>query len=60
MTDTYAKSNPGKIAYASGGSGSISHLYAELFKSMAGLDLLHVPYRGAGPAMIDVLSGTFL
>jgi tripartite-type tricarboxylate transporter receptor subunit TctC len=53
----YAKANPGKISYASGGSGSAPHLYGELFKAMAGVDLVHVPYRGGGPAVIDLLSG---
>jgi len=53
----YAKSSPGKVAYASGGSGSVSHLYGELFRSLAGVELLHIPYRGPGPALIDVLSG---
>jgi tripartite-type tricarboxylate transporter receptor subunit TctC len=53
----YAKSNGGKISYASGGSGSAPHLYAELFKTMTGVDLVHVPYRGGAPALIDLLSG---
>jgi|SRR5262245_8556041 len=53
----YAKANPGKINYASGGSGSASHLYGELFKVMAGVDLMHVPYRGGGPALLDLLAG---
>jgi len=52
-----AKSRPGQINYASGGSGSTSHLATELFKTMAGVELLHVPYKGTGPAMIAVLSG---
>jgi tripartite-type tricarboxylate transporter receptor subunit TctC len=54
---TYAKANPGKVSYASGGNGSAPHLYGELFKTMAGVDLVHVPYRGGGPAVIDLLSG---
>jgi tripartite-type tricarboxylate transporter receptor subunit TctC len=54
---TYAKSNPGKINMASGGNGSTPHIYGELFKMMAGVDLLHVPYRGGAPALIDLLSG---
>jgi tripartite-type tricarboxylate transporter receptor subunit TctC len=53
----YAKANPGKVAMASPGIGSSNHVASELFKMMTGLDLLSVPYRGAGPAMIDVLSG---
>jgi len=53
----YAKSNPGKINMASGGIGSGQHLYGELFKSMAGVDMLHVPYRGGGPALTDLLAG---
>ncbi len=53
----YAKANPGKISYASGGNGSAPHLYGELFKIMAGVDLVHIPYRGGAPAIIDVLSG---
>jgi tripartite-type tricarboxylate transporter receptor subunit TctC len=51
----YAKANPGKIAMASAGIGSSPHIYGELFKSMAGLELLHVPYRG--PYVPDVLAG---
>jgi tripartite-type tricarboxylate transporter receptor subunit TctC len=54
---TYVKANPGKINMASGGIGSAQHVYGELFKTMAGVDLLHVPYRGGGPALVDVLSG---
>ncbi len=53
----YAKANPGKISYASGGNGSAPHLYGELFKVMAGVDLVHVPYRGGAPAVLDLLSG---
>ena len=53
----YAKANPGKINMGSGGAGTPSHLYAELFKKMTGVDLVHVPYRGGGPAVIDLLSG---
>ena len=53
----YAKSNPGKISMASGGVGSPQHLYGELFKKMAGVDMLHVPYRGGGPALTDLLAG---
>jgi tripartite-type tricarboxylate transporter receptor subunit TctC len=51
----YAKANPGKINMASGGKGSSSHIFGELFKAMAGVDLLHVPYRGV--YMTDLLAG---
>src|SRR5262245_6539090 len=53
----YAKSNPGKINLASGGIGGPSHVAGELFKMMAGIDLVHVPYRGGGPALTDLLGG---
>jgi tripartite-type tricarboxylate transporter receptor subunit TctC len=53
----YAKANPGKINMASGGNGSINHVAGELFKMMAGINLVHVPYRGAGPALADLLGG---
>ena len=53
----YAKANPGKLSMASGGIGSGSHMAGELFKMMAGVDMVHVPYRGAGPALSDVLGG---
>jgi tripartite-type tricarboxylate transporter receptor subunit TctC len=53
----YAKANPGKINYASGGIGSVHHVAAELFKSMTGVDMVHVPYRGSGPALTDLISG---
>jgi tripartite-type tricarboxylate transporter receptor subunit TctC len=53
----YAKSNPGKITMASPGNGGIGHLSGELLKIMAGVDLVHVPYRGAGPALTDLLAG---
>jgi tripartite-type tricarboxylate transporter receptor subunit TctC len=53
----YAKVNPGKINMASGGIGSSQHVYGELFKMMAGVELLHVPYRGGGPALTDLLGG---
>lgn len=53
-----AKSQPGKLAYASPGIGSGLHLAGELFKQQTGTDLLHVPYKGTGPAMNDVLGGT--
>lgn len=52
-----AKSKPGQIAYASGGIGASTHLAGELFKSMAGVDLLHVPYKGTVPSLVDVMSG---
>jgi tripartite-type tricarboxylate transporter receptor subunit TctC len=54
---TYAKANPGKIDFASAGIGSVSHLSSELFKAMAGVNLVHVPYRGGGPAVNDLLGG---
>jgi tripartite-type tricarboxylate transporter receptor subunit TctC len=54
---SYAKSNPGKINYASGGIGASTHLPAELFKSMAGIDIVHIPYKGGGPALLGVISG---
>ncbi len=53
----YAKANPGELNYASSGAGSPQHMSAELFKSMAGVDMLHVPYRGAAPAITDLLGG---
>jgi len=53
----YAKANPGKINYASSGNGSTIHMSAELFKMMAGVDLVHVPYRGSAPALTDMLAG---
>ena len=53
----YAKANPGKINAASGGTGTAVHLAAELFKIMAGVDLVHVPYRGLAPALNDLISG---
>ena len=52
-----AKREPGKLNYASSGAGATSHLAPELFKSMASVDILHVPYRGAGPAMTDLVGG---
>ena len=51
------KKNPGKYSYASAGNGTTLHLSGELFKQIAGVDMLHVPYRGAAPAMIDLLAG---
>jgi tripartite-type tricarboxylate transporter receptor subunit TctC len=52
-----AKAEPGKIAFASSGNGSAQHLAAELFRQRAGLDMVHVPYKGGGPALIDVMGG---
>ena len=52
-----AKRQPGRLSFASGGNGSSNHLAGELFKLLAGVDLLHVPYKGAGPAMVDVMAG---
>jgi tripartite-type tricarboxylate transporter receptor subunit TctC len=52
-----AKSNPGKIAVASVGVGTAPHMYWELFRSLTGVEMLHVPYRGGGPALIDLLGG---
>jgi tripartite-type tricarboxylate transporter receptor subunit TctC len=53
----YAKANPGKINFASGGNGSTPHVTGELFKVMAGVNMLHVPYRGLPPALTDLLGG---
>jgi tripartite-type tricarboxylate transporter receptor subunit TctC len=53
----YAKANPGKINMASGGTGTANHLAGELFKMMAGVDMVHVPYRGGAPAVTDLLGG---
>jgi tripartite-type tricarboxylate transporter receptor subunit TctC len=53
----YAKANPGKLTYASQGVGSSGHIVAEQFKILAGVDLQHVPYRGAAPALQDVVAG---
>jgi tripartite-type tricarboxylate transporter receptor subunit TctC len=53
----YAKANPDKINMASGGNGAVSHVTGELFKVMAGVNLLHVPYRGSAPALTDLISG---
>ncbi len=54
---TYAKANPGKLSIASPGIGTLPHVAGELFKMMAGVDMVHVPYKGAAPAMTDLLSG---
>ncbi len=53
----YCKANPGKLNMASSGSGTSVHLSGELFKSMTGCDMVHVPYKGAGPALIDLIGG---
>ena len=53
----YARANPGKVTFASSGHGTSVHLSGELFKRMAGIEMLHVPYRGAGPALNDLLPG---
>jgi tripartite-type tricarboxylate transporter receptor subunit TctC len=52
-----AKKEPGKMTYASAGPGSTFHMAAELFKAVAGVDIQHIPYRGGGPALIDVMAG---
>jgi len=54
---SYAKANPGKINMASGGNGTGPHVAGELFKMMAGVDFVHVPYRGGAPAILDLLTG---
>ena len=53
----YARANPGKVSYSSAGIGSASHLAAELFKSMAGIEMVHVPNKGMSPALVDVMGG---
>ena len=53
----YAKANPGKINMASSGSGTGAHLSGELFNMMAGTNMIHVPYRGAAPALVDLIAG---
>jgi tripartite-type tricarboxylate transporter receptor subunit TctC len=53
----YAKANPGKLNFGSGSTGSAGHLAGELFKTMAGVDMTHVPYKGAAPAMNDLIGG---
>jgi tripartite-type tricarboxylate transporter receptor subunit TctC len=53
----YLKANPGKVSYASPGNGTIGHMWAEMFKSTTGTFMLHIPYRGAGPAITDLLGG---
>ena len=54
---TYAKANPGKVNYASFGASTLNHLYGEMLKSKAGIDTVHVPYKGGAPALIDLLGG---
>jgi tripartite-type tricarboxylate transporter receptor subunit TctC len=53
----YAKAHPGQISFASAGNGSVAHVTAELFKMMTGVNMLHVPYRGAPPALTDLIGG---
>src|SRR5215470_351938 len=53
----YAKQNPGKLNFGSAGTGGVGHLSGEIFKLMAGIEMTHVPYKGAGPALTDLLSG---
>jgi tripartite-type tricarboxylate transporter receptor subunit TctC len=53
----YAKAKPGALSFASGSTGSTGHLAGELFKTMAGVDMVHIPYKGAAPAMFDLLAG---
>jgi tripartite-type tricarboxylate transporter receptor subunit TctC len=53
----YAKANPGKVYLASAGNGTATHVFGELFKMIAGVDMVHVPYRGGGPALNDLIGG---
>ena len=53
----YAKANPGKVSFGSGGIGGLTHMEGELFKMMTGVNMVHVPYRGAAPALNDLLAG---
>src|SRR3954447_18715846 len=53
----YAKANPGKISFASGGTGAPSHVAGELFELMTGIDMVHIPYRGGAPALTDLIGG---
>ena len=53
----YAKANPGKLSYGTAGSGTSVHVAVEMFKKMAGVDMVHVPYKGSGPAMLDLIGG---
>jgi tripartite-type tricarboxylate transporter receptor subunit TctC len=54
----YAKANPDKLAFGSAGSGSLPHLAGELFKSLTGVRMIHVPYKGGGPMVTDLLAGS--
>lgn len=54
----YAKANPGKLSYGSAGSGSLPHLGTELFKAQTGTDMVHIPYKGGGPMVTDLLGGS--
>jgi len=53
----YAKANPGKLSFGSAGSGGANHLAGEMFKNVAGIDMVHVPYKGNGPAIVDLIGG---
>src|SRR5207253_7409751 len=53
----YAKANPGKLSFGSSGPNTTHHLAGELFKAQAGIDIVHIPYRGGNPAMTDLLAG---
>jgi len=53
----YAKANPGKLNFASPGNGTSGHLCGELFNTMAGVQMTHVPYKGSAPALVDLLGG---
>ena len=53
----WARANPGRVSYASGGSGAITHLAGEMLKSQTGIDMLHVPYKGSAPAVTDLIGG---
>src|SRR5262252_8093256 len=53
----YAKDHPGELSFASGGPGSPHHLYGELLKSMTGIEMMHIPYKGSAPALTDVIAG---
>jgi tripartite-type tricarboxylate transporter receptor subunit TctC len=55
---TYLKANPGKVSYASQGNGSTSHLTASMFMQLTGTEMIHVPYKGTAPALVDLMAGT--
>jgi len=57
---SYAKAHPGALTYGSGGAGSPHQLYAEMFKTMTGIEMTHVPYKGSAPALTDVVGGHLL